>query len=111
MNIQGYVDSNWAKDVDRRRSTSGYVFQLFGGAISWIRKQQVVIALSIAKVEYMVATHAYKEAIWSMKPCSDIGINQRAITIQCDSNNVICLAKNLTFHAKIKHIDVQYHFV
>jgi hypothetical protein len=32
--------------MDHRRSTSGYVFNLFGGEISWIRKRQVVVALS-----------------------------------------------------------------
>jgi hypothetical protein len=58
----------------------------------------------------MEATHACKEAIWLMKLCSEVGLSQRAITIQCDSNNAICLAKNPTFHAKTKHIDIQYHF-
>jgi hypothetical protein len=38
VDIQGYVDSDWVGDVDRRRSTSGYVFQLFGGVVSWMRK-------------------------------------------------------------------------
>ena len=38
VSIQGYVDVNWAEDIDRRRSTSGYVFMANGGAISWIRK-------------------------------------------------------------------------
>jgi hypothetical protein len=59
----------------------------------------------------MVATHACKEAIWLMKLCSKVGLSQRAITIQCDSNSAICLAKNPTFHAKTKHIDIQYHFI
>jgi hypothetical protein len=40
------MDANWAGDLDRRRSTSGYVFNLFGGAIIWMRKRQVVVALS-----------------------------------------------------------------
>ena len=39
LDIQGYVDSNWAGDVDRRRSTSAYVFTLFASAISWMSKQ------------------------------------------------------------------------
>ena len=63
LDIRGYVDLNWAGDVDRRRSTSAYVFTLFGGAISWMSKRQAVVALSTTEAEYMVATHAYKEAI------------------------------------------------
>ena len=38
VSIQGYVDANWVRDIDKRRSTSGYVFMENGGAISWIRK-------------------------------------------------------------------------
>jgi hypothetical protein len=44
--IHGFVDADWAGDLDHKRSTSGYVFNLFGGAISWLRKRQDVVALS-----------------------------------------------------------------
>jgi hypothetical protein len=46
LEIHGFVDANWAGDMDRTISTSGYVFNLFGGAISWMSKRQVVVALS-----------------------------------------------------------------
>jgi hypothetical protein len=46
LDIHGFVDADWAGDLDRRRSTSGYVFNLFGGAISWMSKKGVVVALS-----------------------------------------------------------------
>jgi alanine-alpha-ketoisovalerate/valine-pyruvate aminotransferase len=46
--------------MDQTRSTSGYVFNLFGGAISWMSKKQVVVELSTTKVEYMVSTHVSK---------------------------------------------------
>ena len=62
--IHGYVDSDWAGDIDSRRSTSGYVFMMFGGAISWMSKRQAVAALSTMEEKYMAATHASKEAIW-----------------------------------------------
>ena len=72
MDIQGYVDLDWADDVDRRRSTIAYVFTLFDGAISWMSKQQVIVTLSTIEAEYMVATHAYKEAIWLKRLCSNV---------------------------------------
>jgi hypothetical protein len=50
--------------VDRRRYRSGYVFNLFGGEISWMRKRQVVVEFSTIEAEYMTGTHASKEAIW-----------------------------------------------
>jgi hypothetical protein len=109
--IRGFVDSDWAGDVDSRRSTSAYVFTMFGGAISWMSKRQPVVALSTTEAEYMAATHACKEAIWLRRLCSDIGVDAGKITISCDSQSAICLAKNPTFHARTKHIDVQFHFV
>ena len=72
--IHGFVDADQARDLDRRRYTSGYVFNLFGGEISWMRKRQVVVALSTTKVEYMAATHASKEEVWLHRLCSGIGL-------------------------------------
>eukprot|EP00253_Pinus_taeda_P034074 PITA_34074 len=104
-------EAEWARDLDQRRSTSGYVFNLFGGSINWMSKKQSVVALSTIEVEYMVATHASKEAIWLQRLYSGMGLVQGAIRIDCDSQSVIFLAKNLAYHSKTKHIDVQYHFV
>jgi hypothetical protein len=69
------------------------------------------VALSTTKVEYMAATHASKEAIWLQRLCSCIGLVQQDVRIDCDSHSAIFLAKNLTYHSKTKHIDIQYHFV
>ena len=59
----------------------------------------------------MATTHACKEAIWIRRLCSDIGVDAGKITISCDSQSAIRLAKNPTFHTRTKHIDVQFHFV
>jgi hypothetical protein len=74
VDIHGFVDVYWVVDLDHRRSTSGYVFNLFGGAISWMSKKQVVVELSTTEVEYMAATHASKEAVWLQILCSGIGL-------------------------------------
>jgi hypothetical protein len=58
VDIYGFVDADWAGDLDRKRYTSGYVFNLFGGAISWMRKIQAIVALSTTEAEYMATTHA-----------------------------------------------------
>eukprot|EP00253_Pinus_taeda_P026067 PITA_26067 len=73
LDICGFVDANWAGDFDQRRSTSGYVFNLFGGVVSWMSKKQSVVALSTTEVEYMAATHARKEAVWLQRFCSRWG--------------------------------------
>jgi hypothetical protein len=87
------------------------VFNLFGGEINWMRKIQVVVALSITEVEYIEATHASNEAVWLHRLCSGIRLVQQTIILDCDNWSGIFLAKNPTYHSKTKHIDVQYHFV
>jgi hypothetical protein len=81
----GFVDSDWDGDLDRRRSTRGYVFNLFGGKISWMRKKQSVVVLSTIEDDNMETTHARKEAIWLKILCSGIGLVQQFVRIDCDS--------------------------
>jgi hypothetical protein len=64
LNIHGIIDAYWDGDMDRRRSTSGYVFNLFGGETCWVTKRRDVVALSTAKYEYMETTHASKKEVW-----------------------------------------------
>jgi hypothetical protein len=64
VDIHVFVDADWVGDLDHRRSISGYVFNLFGGEISWMSKRQTVVAFSTTEAEYMVATHASKESVW-----------------------------------------------
>ena len=74
-------------------------------------KKQVVVALSTTEVEYMATTHASKEVVWLQRLCSELGFKQQAVRIDCDSQSAIFMAKNPAYHSRIKHIDVQYHFV
>ena len=74
LEIHGFIDAYWTGDMDHIISTSEYVFNLFGGEIIWMRKRQVVVALSTTKVEYMETTHARKEGVWLQKLRSGIGL-------------------------------------
>ena len=65
--LVGYTDSDWAGSVDDRKSTSGYVFHMGSGAISWASKKQPIVALSTTKEEYVAATAAACQAIWMRK--------------------------------------------
>jgi hypothetical protein len=111
LDIHGFMDADWARNMDHRRSISGYAFNLFGGAISWMSKRHAIVALSTTEVEFMEATHASKEVVWLQRLCSGIGLVQQAVMIDCDSQSATFMAKNLTYHSKTKHIDIQYHFV
>lgn len=69
----GYVDSDYAGDLDKRRSLTGYVFMLLGCAISWKAVLQSTVALSTTKAEYLATTEAAKEALWLRGLVSDLG--------------------------------------
>eukprot|EP00253_Pinus_taeda_P011310 PITA_11310 len=106
LNMRGFVDVGWVGDLDHIISTSGNVFNLFGGAISSMSKKQYVVALSNIEAEYMAATHVSKEAVWLQRLCLSMGLVEGAIRIDYDNQSAIFLAKNLAYHSKIKHIDV-----
>ena len=63
-NLQGYVDSDLAGDIDTMQSTTGYVFTIGGVAVSSISRLQKINALSTTEAEYVAATEAAKEMIW-----------------------------------------------
>ena len=109
----GLTDSDWGGSNDRR-STSGYVFLLNGGAISWASRKQSVVALSSMEAEYMGITQAVKEVLWLRTLFRELGALQHGkeiSTIYSDSQGAIALAQNPGFHARSKHIDIQFHFV
>ena len=59
-----YSDSDWDGDLDDRKSTSGYLFKISGGPVSWRSKKQSCIVLSTAEAEYMALASAGQEAVW-----------------------------------------------
>ena len=70
----GYTNSNFQSDLDFRKSTSGCVFILGGGAITWRSVKQSCIADSTMEAEYVVACEAAKETIWLKKFLSNLGV-------------------------------------
>ena len=63
LDVHGFVDANWVGDLDHGISTSGYVFNLFGEAISWMSKKKPIVGLLTIEAKYMVATRATKEVV------------------------------------------------
>ena len=60
LKLQGYVDADFAGDIDSRKSTTGFVFTLGGTAISWASNLQKIVTLSTTEAEYVAATEAGK---------------------------------------------------
>jgi hypothetical protein len=68
----GFTDSDWAGDKDSRKSTSGYLFTLYRGAISWKSAKQPIVATSSTEAEYIACTDAAKEGLWIRRIMAEI---------------------------------------
>jgi len=109
--LSGFCDSDFAGCIDTRRSTSGYLFLLGGGAVSWSSKRQQTVVLSTTEAEYVSGSHAAKEALWLKRFITDLGWDQRAVVVHCDSTSALRLMKNPEYHSRTKHIEVHFHFI
>ncbi len=112
VELAGYSDSDWARNPDDRKSTTGYVFNIGSGPISWSSKKQPIVSLASTKAEYKALCSATCEAIWIRRILEDVGETQQAPTIiRCDNQSTIKLENNPIYHARTKHIETQHHFV
>jgi transposase InsO family protein len=110
--LTGYVDADWASDVNDRKSTSGFAFMLSGAAISWSSKKQPSVALSSTEAEYIAAAHAAKECIWLRRLLMELGLPPHSATpLHMDNQSAIAIARNPEFHDRTKHIEVRHHFL
>ncbi|KAL8139450.1 hypothetical protein V2J09_005471 [Rumex salicifolius] len=107
-------DSDYARDISDRKSTSGYIFFLAGGAISWASKKLPVVTLSTTEAEFVAASYYAAQCVLlrrilrAMGWCSSV---QEKTNIMCDNSSAIKLSKNLVLHGHSKHTDVRFHFL
>ncbi|KAJ3543106.1 hypothetical protein NMY22_g3260 [Coprinellus aureogranulatus] len=106
-----FCDADWAANYDRK-SISGYVVTMAGGAIAWSSKKQATVALSTTEAEYISATHVAKQVIWLRSLLTELGLPlPKTSTIFSDNQSSISIAHHPEFHARTKHIDIAYHFL
>uniref|UniRef100_A0A8R7U2N5 Retrovirus-related Pol polyprotein from transposon TNT 1-94 n=1 Tax=Triticum urartu TaxID=4572 RepID=A0A8R7U2N5_TRIUA len=114
LKLQGFTDADWQGDLDDRKSTSGYLFTLAGGAISWSRKKQDSVALSSMEAEYIAASEAVKEGVWLKEFLASLVVVESTsypVTIFYDNQAAIKVSKDPKFHSKTKHIEGRYHYI
>lgn len=107
----GYSDSDWAADLDQRKSTTGYVFTLFGGAISWACKRQATVALSSTEAEFMATVAAIQEAVWLKSLHNQIFEVWPITQIMCDNKGAIMTLNNNAYSSRTKHVDIKIKFI
>ena len=107
-----YSVADWAEDLNDRKSTSGCVFQIGGGAVSWRSKKQTCVALSTAEAEYMALASAAQEAIWMRQLTTDPkSAPDKPTIILEDNQSAMSMPKNPQFHGRTKYIEIKFHFI
>lgn len=109
--LLGFVDADYGQDLDGRRSTTGYIFSLAGGSISWRSTLQKCVAQSTTEAEYVAVAEAAKEAIWLDRLVMEMGLPQTCVNLYYDSQSDLHLAVNQVMDSRVKHIDIRYHFI
>lgn len=92
--VQGFVDSNFTEDLDRRRSLTGYVFTMFNNTVSWKSNLQHIVALSTTEAKYVALAEVVKKGIWLKGFITELGVKQESVYIHRDNQSVIQLSKN-----------------
>nr|DAD19456.1 TPA_asm: hypothetical protein HUJ06_020919 [Nelumbo nucifera] len=110
--LVAYSDSDYAGDVEDRKSTSGYVFLLSSGAVAWSSKKQPVVTLSTTKAEFIAVASCACQSVWMRRILEKLGHKQSKCTdVFCDNSSAIKLSKNPVMHGRSKHIDIRFHFL
>lgn len=110
--IQAYSDSSYAEEGGRK-SMSGYVFSINGGAIAWKSQRQSIVALSTMEAEYIGLANAMKEGKWLLFLLKEFFPNKSCLPLPIFEDNQSCikLAQNPIVNDRSKHIDVRLHFI
>ena len=112
--LEGYSDANWISASTDSFSTSGYVFTIGGGAVSWKSKKQSCIARSTMESEFIALDKAGEEAEWLRNFLEDIPCWPSpvpSVLIHCDSQSAIGRAQNIYYNGKSRHIRRRHNTV
>ncbi|KAL3733972.1 hypothetical protein ACJRO7_023338 [Eucalyptus globulus] len=110
--LHAYTDADWAGNIDDRTSTSGFVIYIGANPISWSSRKQQSVAWSSTEAEYRAIAMASAELIWVKSLLQELGIHMdTAPSLYCDNIGATYVCANPIFHSRMKHIEIDYHFV
>jgi hypothetical protein len=119
--VVGYTDADFCGDLDNSKSTSGSIFFLRGGPVSWSSRKQTSTATSTTHREYNALSDAGKNAVWLVRFHAEISPPKQGslsgmteplpVPIHCDNQSAVKLVKNPEFHRRTKHFEITTHFI
>ena len=112
--LEGYSDATWITSVSDNKSTSGWIFTLGGGAISWASKKQTYISHSTMKSEFITLAIVGKEAEWLRNMLLDIELWPQplpAISVYCNNEATLGNAYSKMYNGKSRHIGLRHDYI
>ncbi|KAM1824444.1 hypothetical protein ACFX13_024030 [Malus domestica] len=107
--LSAFSDADYAGNPDTRHSTGGFCIYLGSNLVSWSSKKQKTVSRSSAEAEYRQLAYTAEELSWFRSLFKDLHLIPPQIW--CDNISSIALASNPVFHARTKHLEVDYHYV
>lgn len=112
LTLSAFSDADWGGCPDDRRSTSGYCIFMGPNLISWSSKKQATVARSSTEVEYRGLSLATAELLWIHNLLQELNFPPSTPPILwCDNLGATYLTVNPKFHARTKHVELDFHFV
>lgn len=111
LDVVGYSDSDHVGDKDDLKSTSGFVFLMAGGAISWSSSKQTEATLSTMQSEFIALSYATTHAVWlrDLIRCTQVVPSvERPMPIFCDNSAAVFFAKNNKRSSSSKQIELKF---
>ena len=112
--LEGYSDASWIDQTSDSKSTSGWIYTLAGGTISWASKKQTCIAHSTMEAEFIALAAAGKEAEWIRDLLTDIrlwDVPMPCIPMYCDSEATLSKVYNAVYNGKSRHVGLRHNYV
>jgi hypothetical protein len=112
MLVSAFSDADWAGDIDDRRSTGGFVVFLGNNLVSWSARKQPTVSRLSTEAEYKSLANATTEMMWVQKLLIELRVHHPPMArLWCDNLGAKYLSANPVFHARTKHIEIDFHFV